>query len=108
MPIDPLDLQVNIAQMANVAQQQQTAQEQPIVQQEYMGMQAEKQSKIDQEKVQTIEKAEGKKIEADKKGGSGEYSYGGRRKQKEPQEEEGSEEEENLDPDRGHSIDITK
>lgn len=108
MPIAPLDLQVNIAQMVNVAAQQQAAQGQPIVQQEYMGVKAVEQAKIDREKIAIIEKAEGKKIEEDKKGGSGGYYYGGRRREEPPEERKGDEKREDLDPHRGHFIDVTK
>jgi hypothetical protein len=109
MPITPLDLQVNMAQMTNVAQQQQAAQRYPLIQQEQMGIVAQEQAKIDQEKIQALEKAEGKKIEADKKGSGGGYYYGARKRQKEPKDEkERDERQESLDPRLGQTIDVTK
>lgn len=109
MSVKPLDLQVNIAQITNVAQQQQTAQVQPLIQQEYLGIQAQEQAKIDREKVQVTEKAEGKKIEEDTGGGTSSGYYGSQKKQ---QKRAGKDEEKERgkvsDPVRGHFIDITK
>lgn len=107
MPIVPLDLQVNIAQMVNVAAQEQATQGQPIIQQEYMGLQTKEQAKIDQEKVAIIKKAEGKKIEGDKRGGGGGYYHRERRKEPRKEEEEGREKY-TFDPIRGHLIDVIR
>lgn len=105
MSIQPLDLQVNIAQQTEVGRAQQAAQQAPIDSKHYADKKATQEAIAQQTKVQATNQPESEKVEAE---GRGSTSYTPGRKKGGKEEEKEEIRDLSKDPRKGKFIDIVK
>ncbi|MDI6791660.1 MAG: hypothetical protein QME81_02160 [bacterium] len=107
MAVQPLDLQVNIAQQTEVGRGQQAAQNQVATHQSQLAGKAEEESRLHESQIPQDMEETGSKLNVEEREGQG---RGERRRRPGHQREKEPEKESMLgtDPFRGHILDVVK
>ncbi|MEW5766776.1 MAG: hypothetical protein AB1797_04005 [bacterium] len=107
MPVQPIDLQVNIAQQTEVGRGQQAAQDQIGTAQSHLAHRAEEESRLHESQIQENMEETGAKLSVDERQGQG--GGGRRRRPRHLREKElDQENRRGVDPFRGHILDVVK
>lgn len=107
MPVQPIDLQVNLAQQTEVGRGQQAAQDQAGTTQSHLAHKAEEESRLHESQIQENMEETGTKLNVDERQGQG----GERRRRRPRQQREKELDQENrlgVDPFRGRILDVVK